>query len=72
MVVTATELKANIGHYLNAVFENEVFITKNGKVVAKLSRPLQDKQALLDGLVGITAENPVSLEEAKRERLVRQ
>jgi hypothetical protein len=45
---------------------------KNGKVVAKLSNLVQDKQAILDGLVGITARNPVSLEEAKKERLVRQ
>jgi antitoxin (DNA-binding transcriptional repressor) of toxin-antitoxin stability system len=72
MVVTATELKANMGYYLNIISEGEVYITKNGKVVAKLSQPMQDKQALLDSLVGITAENPVSLEEAKRERLARQ
>jgi len=69
MVVTATKFKANIGHYLDTVSEDEVFISKNGKIVAKLSSPAQDKQALLDSLVGITARNPVSLEEAKRERL---
>jgi len=72
MVVTATELKANIGHYLKAVSEEEVFITKNGKVVAKLSNPAQDKQAILDSLVGITAPNPVSLAEAREKRLARQ
>jgi len=72
MVVTATQFKANIGHYLDTISENEVFITKNGKLVAKLSSPTQDKQALLDSLVGITAGNPISLEEAKRERLSRQ
>jgi antitoxin (DNA-binding transcriptional repressor) of toxin-antitoxin stability system len=72
MVVTATELKANIGHYLDAVAQDEVFITKNGKLIAKLSNPAQDKQAILDSLVGITAGNPVSLEEAKKERLSRQ
>jgi antitoxin (DNA-binding transcriptional repressor) of toxin-antitoxin stability system len=72
MVVTATELKANMGYYLNVISENDVFITKNGKVIAKLSKPMQDKQALLDSLVGITAENPVSLEEAKKARLERQ
>jgi len=72
MVVTATKFKASIGHFLDAVSKDEVFITKNGKVVAKLSSPVQDKQALLDSLVGITADNPVSLEEAKRERLSRQ
>ena len=72
MVVTATELKANMGYYLNTLSENEVFISKNGKIVAKLSRPVQDKQAILDSLVGITAQNPMSLEEAKTERLARQ
>jgi len=72
MVITATELKENVSHYLTAVSEDEVFITKNGKIVAKLSSPDQDKQAMLDSLVGITAGNPVSLEEAKGERLARQ
>jgi prevent-host-death family protein len=72
MVVTATELKANIGYYLDTVSQNEVFITKNGKFIAKLSGLAQDKQALLDSLVGITAHNPIGLEEAKRERLSRQ
>ena len=72
MVVTATELKTNMGHYLNAVCEDDVFITRNGRVVAKLSNPVQDKQAILDSLVGITAGNPVSLEEARKERLARQ
>jgi prevent-host-death family protein len=72
MVITATELKANIGQYLSTVLEEEVYITKNGKVVAKLSSPAQDKQAILDSLVGITAHNPISLEDAKRERLSQQ
>jgi prevent-host-death family protein len=72
MVITATELKANIGHYLDAVSQDEVFITKNGKLVAKLSGLAQGKQAILDSLVGITAHNPISLEEAKKERLSRQ
>ena len=71
MVITATELKANIGHYLSAVSRDDVFITKNGRLIAKLSSLTQDKQALLDSLVGITSNNPVSLEEAKKERLAR-
>jgi hypothetical protein len=33
---------------------------------------MQEKQAILDSLVGITAGNPVSLEEARKERLARQ
>ena len=74
MVITATQFKAGIGFYLDTVSkkEDEVFITKNGKLVAKLSSPTEDKQALLDSLVGITAKNPISLREAKKERLSRQ
>jgi len=72
MVVTATQFKSSIGRYLNTVSKDEVFITKNGKVVAKLSNPSQDKQSLLDSLVGITAHNPISIEEAKMKRLSRQ
>jgi prevent-host-death family protein len=72
MIITATELKANMEQFLNSVSEDDVYITRNGKVVAKLSSPARDKQAILDSLAGITAENPVSLEEARRERLSRQ
>ena len=72
MLITATELRENVGYYLNAVSEDDVLISKNGKVVAKLSSPYQDKQAILDSLVGITAANPVSLEEAKKYRQSRQ
>ncbi|MDR1211852.1 MAG: type II toxin-antitoxin system Phd/YefM family antitoxin [Spirochaetaceae bacterium] len=71
MVINATELKANIGQYLNAVSEDDVYITRNGRVVAKLSSPARDKQAVLDSLAGITAKNPVSLEEARKSRLSR-
>jgi len=73
MVVTATQFKSNIGHYLDTVSENkEVYITKNGKMVAKLSDPMQDKMSILNSLVGITKGNPVSLEEAKMERIFRR
>ena len=71
MVITATELKANIGYYLDSVSNDDVLITKNGRLIAKLSKPVQDKQSILDSLVGITAQNPVSLEDAKKERMAR-
>jgi prevent-host-death family protein len=32
MVITATELKTNAGHYLDAASQDEVFITKTGNV----------------------------------------
>ena len=72
MVVTATNFKAKIGKYLDNILDCDVYITKNGKLVARLSNPSQDKQFLLDSLVGITAHNPVSLEEARQKRLSKQ
>jgi len=73
MVVTATQFKSNIGHYLDYVAEkNEVYITKSGKMVAKLSDPMQDKMSILNALVGIIPPNHISLEEAKMERIFRR
>ena len=72
MVVTATRFKTSIGHYLDNVSKEDVYITKNGKMIAKLSDPMQDKMSILNSLAGITAGNPVSLEEAKMERIMRR
>jgi len=72
MVVTATQFKANIGRYLDTVSGGDVYITKNGKMVAKLSDPMQNKLSILDSLVGIVAGNNTTIEEAKKERLSRQ
>lgn len=73
MVVTATQFKTNIGHYLDTVAEKkEVYITKNGKMVAKLSDPMQDKTSILDSLVGIIPQSHMTLDEIKMERLSRK
>ena len=55
MLITATELKANIGRYLNAASREDVFVSRKGKIVAKISNPASDKVAMLDSLVGIAA-----------------
>ena len=39
MSATATELKNNLGKYLVLSATEDIFITKNGKVVAKLTNP---------------------------------
>ena len=39
MSITATELKMNLGKYLLLAESEDIFITKNEKVVAKLSNP---------------------------------
>ncbi len=39
MSITATELKNNLGKYLMLSATEDILITKNGKVVAKLTNP---------------------------------
>lgn len=68
MSVTATELKMNLGKYLQLAETEDVFITKNGKVIAKLTNPNADRRALVDSLIGIIPDD-ITLEEAKEERL---
>ena len=68
MSVTATELKNNLGKYLVLSATEDIFITKNGKVVAKLTNPYQDRVATAKSLFGILPKD-ADVEEAKRERL---
>ena len=55
MSITATELKINLGKYLMLAETEDIYITRNGKVVAK-------------SLFGVLS-NDMTLEEAREERL---
>ena len=68
MSITATELKNNLGKYLMLAATEDIFITKNGKIIAKLSNPHQDRVDMAKSLFGILPAD-ISLEEAKTERL---
>ncbi len=68
MSITATELKNNLGKYLLLSTTEDIYITKNGKVVAKLTNPYQDRVETAKSLFGILPVN-ADLEEAKEERL---
>ena len=46
----------------------DIFITRNGKVVAKLSNPHQDRVDIAKSLFGILPNEP-TLEQAREERL---
>lgn len=68
MSITATELKLNLGKYLQLAESEDVFITRNGKVIAKLTNPFQNRVDAVKSLLGILPAD-VTLEEAKEERL---
>ena len=39
VIVTATEFKTNLGKYLEMAMKQDIFITKNGKNIARLTSP---------------------------------
>ena len=71
MMITATELKSNMGKYLALAEIQDIFITKNGKRIAKLSSAKQDKVDIVKSLFGIIPNANMALEEVREERLAR-
>ena len=67
MSITATELKKNMGKYLLMAEKEDVYITKNGKMIAKLTSPFQNKMEIAESLFGILPKD-MTLGEAERER----
>ena len=70
MSITATELKMNLSKYLLLSSTEDIYITRNGKVVAKLTNPFQDRVQLVESLVGIIPDTK-SLEDVRKERLAK-
>lgn len=67
MSITATEFKMNLGKYLTLSQTEDIYITLNGKVVAKLSNPNQDRVDIAKSLFGVIPAD-MTLEEAQEER----
>lgn len=73
MIITATELKTNLGKYLELASIQDIFITKNGKNIARLTSQSIDKLSVLDSLVGIiSSQETIDENTIREERLTRQ
>jgi len=68
MSITATELKENLSKYLLLSMTEDVYITKNGKVISKLTNPYQNRIDIAKSLFGVYPAD-ITLEEAREERL---
>ena len=66
MTITATELKTNLDKYLMLAETEDIYITKNGKMIAKLSNSSQDRLDIAKSLFGVIPSD-VTLEESKKE-----
>jgi prevent-host-death family protein len=68
VLITATELKNNLGRYLDLAETEEILVSKNGRAVAKLCSPYADRLERARSLIGILPAT-VTAEEARLARL---
>jgi prevent-host-death family protein len=66
--ITATDLKTNLGKYLNLADREEIHITKNGTNIAVLSAH-KPKHNWVDDLTGIIPFSDIDEKQVKAERL---
>lgn len=69
--ITATEFKMNLGRYLEQVLTEDIWITKNGKTVAKLTNP---NVSAVDSIAGILKEripDDMDRDSLRKERIMR-
>ena len=69
MTVTATEFKTGFGKYLEMLLYEDVFITKNGKTVAKVSRPGTSAVDSISGILSGYIPDSYGRDELRSERL---
>lgn len=68
MIVTATEFKTNFGKYLDMLTKEDIFITRNGKTIAKVINP---QVSAVDSLRGMLKNVPsdIDIDFLREERL---
>lgn len=71
MVVTATEFKTNFGKYLDLLLSEDIYITRNGKTVAKMVNPNVRAVDTLSGLLVGKLPEDLDAKTLREERLDR-
>ena len=68
MIVTASKLKTNFGKYLDMLTKEDIFITRNGKTIAKV---INSQVSAVDSLRGMLKNVPsdIELDSLREERL---
>ncbi len=69
--VSATEVKENFAKYLALASSQDIFITKNGKLVAKLTNVSGGGVSLTDSLIGVIPDPNVDMNKLRKERLAK-
>lgn len=67
MRITVEQLKNNVNKYLSESCKEDIYITKNGEVVAILTKPYKDRIEIAKSLFGCVPSS-ITFEEAIEER----
>lgn len=68
--VTATEFKLNFGHYLDHVNTEDIWITRNGKTVAKMVNPNVSAVDSISGILKGKVPADIDRHSLRDERMV--
>ena len=66
--ISVSQLKTNAGKYVAMAQTQDILITKNGKLIARLTTAKPDKVAAAKALFGLLPKD-VDLDKAREERL---
>jgi len=69
MIITTTDFKKNISKYFFLVENEDIYITKHGRIVARLVSTRNDQILVLRSLRGIIKGTGATLESIREERL---
>lgn len=69
MIVTATEFKTNFGKYLDMLLSEDIFITRNGKTIAKMVNPNVSAVDAISGMLAGKLSDNYDAEALREERL---
>lgn len=70
--ISLTQLKTNLGKYVTMAGEQDILISKNGKVIAKLVTAKVDKVAAAEELISMFPKGKkVDYDKMREERLLR-
>ena len=78
MEITLTELKGNLGKYIQMSEKEDILITKNGKIISRLTEPFakrkdkMEKQRIAKELIGSAKGEYMSLDDIRAERLAKR
>ena len=68
MYLNETQFKNNFEEYINLASKEDIYITRNNRIIAKVSNPFVDKVRMAESLFGILP-NDIDLDKSGQKRL---